>query len=152
MDRKTLLLRMNQQRQRQTSELIPSAAKEAVIISDVSAWQAHQQVRQYQQKWRTEQTTLMLAECRQRLLQSIIGPFGLGTIVSAWDKVGGMLIPFIMFASGFMPRKRSKCALKAAVSTTAIHTISTTTTRRPMPKTVKNRMQAKQWMLIPDRH
>ena len=89
MDRKTLLLRLNQQRQRQISELIPSPTKEVVTLSDVSAWQAHQQVRQYQQKWRTEQTTLMLAECRQRLLHSIIGPFGLGSIVSAWDKVGG---------------------------------------------------------------
>lgn len=89
MDRKTLLLRLNQQRQRQTRELIPSPTKEVVTVSDVSVWQAHQQVRQYQQKWRTEQTTLMLAECRQRLLHSIIGPFGLGSIVSAWDKVGG---------------------------------------------------------------
>ncbi|CAM3251294.1 MULTISPECIES: hypothetical protein [Yersinia] len=45
MDRKTLLLRLNQQRQQQTSDLIPSAAKEVVTVSDVSAWQAHQRVR-----------------------------------------------------------------------------------------------------------
>lgn len=151
MDRKTLLLRLNQQRQRQTRELIPSPTKEVVTVSDV-VWQAHQQVRQYQQKWRTEQTTLMLAECRQRLLHSIIGPFGLGSIVSAWDKVGGNVDTIHNVRSGVYATEEEQVRYEAAVSTTVIHTISTRqSTRRPTPKTV-NRMQAKQWMPIPDRH
>ncbi|MDU7579317.1 hypothetical protein [Aeromonas sp.] len=89
MDKKTLLLRLNQQRQQQAREPVPSVATVELIEPDISPWQAQQRVWQHQQQWRTEQTTLMLTECRQRLLHSIIGPFGLGTIVSAWDKVGG---------------------------------------------------------------
>ena len=71
---------------------------------------------------------------------------------SGEERWGGMSEPIVIFAQGCMLRKGSKCVKKAAVSTTVIQTKSTTTTRRPTPKTVKNRMQAKQWMPIPDRH
>jgi hypothetical protein len=89
MDKKALLLKLNQQRQQLASEPVPSETAVAPNMTHGNPWQAYQRVQQYRQQWRNEQTTLMLTECRQRLLHSIIGPFGLGTLVSAWDKVGG---------------------------------------------------------------
>ncbi|QUG75346.1 hypothetical protein GKQ23_10280 [Erwinia sp. E602] len=92
MDKKALLLRLNQQRRQQA--VTPVAATEAgayapLPLPAASPWQAHQRVAHFQQQWRAEQTAVMLTECRQRLLHSIIGPFGLGTLVAAWDKTGG---------------------------------------------------------------
>ncbi len=91
MDKKTLLLRLNQQRQLLAADSAPPAA---FVVSespmpDNDLWRSRQVLAQFQQNWRSEQTTLMLTECRQRLLHSIIGPFGLGKVVAAWDKTGG---------------------------------------------------------------
>lgn len=87
MDRKTLLLRLSQQRRLLDAESTPPVSAQMPMESDL--WRARETVQQLQQQWRNEQTTLMLTECRQRLLHSIIGPFGLGKVVAAWDKVGG---------------------------------------------------------------
>ncbi|MBA5235486.1 hypothetical protein H2Y54_02810 [Pectobacterium aroidearum] len=89
MDKKALLLRLNQSRQQLISDPALAVEPTALTVPDITPWQAQQRVRQYQHQWHAEQTALMLTECRQRLLHSIIGPFGLGTIVSAWDKLGG---------------------------------------------------------------
>ena len=89
MDRKALLLRLNQQRQQQAS--VPASSSETVGLAapDTTFLQPKQLIQQYQLQLRTERTMLMWSECRQRLLHSIIGPFGLGTLVAAWDKMGG---------------------------------------------------------------
>lgn len=88
MDKKTLLLRVNQQRTLRASAPVTQPLSETPEpVSDL--WRSRQALQHLQQRWCHEQTALMLGECRQRLLHSIIGPLGLGKVMAAWDKAGG---------------------------------------------------------------
>ncbi len=55
----------------------------------VSAEEANQLINDIRSRWDQHQIDLLLGNCRNSVLNSIVGPFGLGTIVAAMDKTGG---------------------------------------------------------------
>jgi len=55
----------------------------------VSAEEADQLINDIRSRWDQHQVNLLLGNCRGSILSSIVGPFGLGTVVAAYDKTGG---------------------------------------------------------------
>ena len=59
-------------------------------------------------KWTEQQTNQLLGNCRNTVLNSIAGPFGLGSIVAAIDKTGAMsLLPKMQNKVFFRGQKKS---------------------------------------------
>lgn len=55
----------------------------------VSTTEANQLIEEIRSRWDEQQVKMLLGNCRQSVLSSIAGPFGLGGVVSKLDKDGG---------------------------------------------------------------
>lgn len=55
----------------------------------VSPEEVNQLIKEISSRWDEHQMNALLSSCRSSVLSSIVGPFGLGTVVAAYDKTGG---------------------------------------------------------------
>jgi hypothetical protein len=69
---------------RQQQEIEEFNVPVTVTVEDADAL-----ITELRSKWSDQQTNQLLGDCRKAVLNSVIGPFGLGSIVAAMDKNGG---------------------------------------------------------------
>ena len=55
----------------------------------VSADEANQLINDIRSRWNQHKMELLLGNCRSTIVSSIVGPFGLGHVLAAYDKTGG---------------------------------------------------------------
>lgn len=59
-------------------------------------------------QWNEQQLNLLLGNCRNSVLSSIVGPFGLGTIIASLDKDGGNITTVHNAESGIFSKSKDR--------------------------------------------